>query len=102
MGMMQTWAVYADGHILTEQNSDCQVEPESITNILTLAREKGFFEMSFKEVPAICCDFFTYTLTIHMGDMVNTIVVSEGDPKMPQELRELLASVQQTVNSCNG
>lgn len=101
-GVMQTWAIYADGHILTEQNSSCRAEPESISDLQTMAEESGFFEMSFTQASAICCDFFTYTLTIQSGDMVNTVVVSEGDPKMPQELRELLFSVQQTVNSCNG
>lgn len=102
MGGLQTWVINDNGQILTEENSDCQVEVASISDIQSAAVESGFFEMSFSDAPAICCDFFTYTLTIHSGDMVNIIVVSEGDPKMPQELRELLASVQQTVNSCNG
>jgi hypothetical protein len=101
MGIMQTWAIFAGGQVLSEQNSTCQVEPESISGIQTTALESGFFEMSFPEAAAICCDFFTYTLTIHSEDRVNTVVVSEGDPKMPQELRELIAAVQQTVSSCS-
>jgi hypothetical protein len=102
MGMMQTWVIYDNGQVLTEENADCQVEIESISYVQTAAEESGFFDMSFSDAPAICCDFFTFTLMIRSGDMMNTVVVSEGDPKMPQELRELLTSVQQTVNSCNG
>lgn len=101
MGIMQSWAISPGGQVVTEQNGTCQVDPERLSDIQTAAVESGFFEMSLPEAAAICCDFFTYTLTIHSGNMVNTVVVSEGDPKLPQDLRELIASVQQTISSCS-
>ena len=101
MGMNQTWYISAGGEISSEQDSLCQVEPEAIADAIELAEEIGFFDMPAKEAPDICCDFFTFTLSIQSGDQSNTITISEGDPNLPQEFRELLTSVQRVVYDCS-
>jgi hypothetical protein len=99
-GLMQNWKIYPDGTISGEQEVDCQVEPESVANILELAEENGFFMMSFVKTPNVCCDFFTFDLTIRTADLENSVRVSDGDPKMPDELRELILAVQQMLFDC--
>ncbi len=99
-GLMQNWMIYPDGSISGEQGVDCQVEPESVANILELAEENGFFMMSFVKTPNVCCDFFTFDLTIRTADLENSVRVSDGDPKMPDELRELILAVQQMLFDC--
>ena len=101
MGMTKTWYISAGGEIASEEDGICQVEPEAVADVIELAEEIGFFDMPVKEAPDICCDFFTFTLTIHLGDQSNTITVSEGDPNLSQEFRELLTSVQRVVYSCS-
>jgi len=81
---------------------DIQVEPALVQEIQTTAGEFGFFDAVYMPPKNICCDFFTFTLSISSGDELNAVVVSDGDPNMPQEIRELISSVQHTVASCPG
>jgi hypothetical protein len=99
-GLMQNWMIYPDGSISDGQEVDCQVEPERVANILELAEENGFFEMSFVKTPNVCCDFFTFDLTFRTADLENSVRVSDGDPKLPDELRELIVAVQQMLFDC--
>ncbi len=98
---MQTWLIYSDGTVRTEGKPDCQVVAESVSDIQSEAGRMGFFDLSYESAPGICCDFFTYTITMQSEERANSVMVSDGDQKMPQELRDLLTSVQQIVNSCN-
>ena len=100
MGMLKTWEIFADGTVVSEGSPVCQVDPSEIRDIQVAAGEIGFFESSYAASKNICCDFFTFTLTINSGDEANTVVVSDGDPNMPQEIRDLISSVQEIVTSC--
>ena len=100
MGMMKTWEIFADGTVASEGRSLCQVEPALVQEIQTTAGEFSFFDAVYMPPKNICCDFFTFKITISSGDELNAVVVSDGDPNMPQEIRELISSVQQIVNSC--
>lgn len=99
-GIMKSWGIFADGTVASEGSSLCQVDPALVQDIQTAAADIGFFDTVYGPPKNICCDFFTFTLTINSEDEVNTIVISDGDPNMPQEIRELISSVQQIVDSC--
>jgi hypothetical protein len=93
-GTVQNWKSYRKGRVYDQQENECQVEPESILELLKLAEDKAFFKMSFEETPNFCCDFFTFTLSVRSDELENFVRVSDGDPNMPDELRELIAAVQ--------
>lgn len=100
MGMLKTWEIFADGTVVSEGSPVCQIDPAVSRDIEVAAGEIGFFESPYTESKNICCDFFTFTLTISSGDGANTVVVSAGDPNMPLEIRDLISSVQEIVTSC--
>ena len=100
MGMMKTWEIFADGTVASEGTSLCQVDPAMVQILQGTASDIGFFDAAYTPPKNFCCDFFTFTLTISSDDEVNTVVVSDGDPNMPLEIRELISSVQEVVNSC--
>jgi len=99
-GIQQSWEIYPDGAVVSGGAEVCRVADSVISSILSSSSETGFFTTSYTSPPAICCDYFTFTLTLHSGERANTISISDGDSKAPQELRELLASVRQAV-SCS-
>ena len=101
-GVQNEWTIYGDGRIVTNNGDELMVEPEEVTALLETIEQAGFFDLEQPEAADICCDFFTFTLTIKSGELEKRIVMSEGDPSIPQALSETLAAVQELILSASG
>ena len=97
-GLDITWRIYNDGRI----EQDDEIIGELDQNALLLLMDKidgsGFYDMDLAEPENICCDFFTFTITVLDGDRANSITISEADPAMPPGLEDVIRLVLQLVN----
>ncbi|MFN2187187.1 MAG: hypothetical protein ACK2T3_00310 [Candidatus Promineifilaceae bacterium] len=99
-GLMNSWEIYADGAIVKNGESACFADASWVQSILSSSLEGGFIDAAYTSPKNICCDFYTYTITITQDGKTNTIVVSDGDSSMPPEIRELITQLLDLVNSC--
>ena len=96
-GVDLTWSIYANGLIVTPDGEELSVDPASVDELLEIITQAGFFELVQPKPGNICCDFFTFTLTVNNGDMENVITYNDGDPNKPAGLSEAVSAVQQML-----
>jgi hypothetical protein len=100
-GVENEWSIHADGRVLTNSGAELQVESEKVTELLETIEQAGFFDLERPEPANVCCDFFTFTLTVRNGESENVVVISEGDPSIPEGLSTALAAVQELILSAS-
>ena len=96
-GVDLTWSIYENGLIVTPAGEELSVAPAVVDELLEIITQSGFFEIVQSKSSNICCDFFTYTLTVSTGEQNNVITLSDGDPNKPAGLSEAISAVQQVI-----
>lgn len=85
-GLEQEWRFYADGRVENSAGEFIgQVEPATITAVVMLADEVGFYELDdeYLDKNMTCCDLITYTLTVTDGEQSKTVVTRDMSPRPP-------------------
>jgi hypothetical protein len=96
-GVDLTWSIYDNGLIVTPAGEELSVAPAIVEELLEIITQTGFFEIVQPKTSNICCDFFTYTLTVSTGNLNNTITFTDGDPNAPPGLTKAVSAVQQLI-----
>jgi len=96
-GVDLTWTIYDNGLIVTPDDQELSVAPADINELLKTIEATGFFELGQPKPANICCDFFTFTLSVSDGDLNNVITVNDGDPNKAAGLSEAVSAVQQLI-----
>lgn len=94
-GIEQEWIIYTDGRIQGPNNSEREVAPEQVEQLLDSIEATGFFELNGTYLPEdTCCDRFFYTITVVNGSQVHTVKTLDGTPDMPEALQQTLNILQ--------
>ena len=97
-GLDITWRIYNDGRVERGSEIIGELDQKALLLLMDKIDGSGFFDLAQKESENICCDFFTYTITVLDGDRANSITISEADPDMSPGLEEVIREVLQVVN----
>ncbi len=97
-GLDITWRIYNDGRVERGSEIIGELDQKALLLLMDKIEGSGFFNLAQKESENICCDFFTYTITVLDGDRANSITISEADPDMPPGLEEIIRQLVQVVN----
>jgi len=97
-GLDITWRIYNDGRIEQDDEFIGELDQNALLLLMDKIDGSGFYDMDLEEPENICCDFFTFTITVLDGDRANSITISEADPTMPPSLDEVIRLVLQMVN----
>jgi hypothetical protein len=98
-GIMQTWEIYADGRTVRDDSAEWQVAPDMVSELLDTIEQAGFFELEPPKTTDICCDFFTYTITVLDGVREKTVIFSEGDPDLAPGLQSVVAAILEFITA---
>lgn len=99
-GVHEQWTVYPDGRIVATDGREWQVTPEQVEQLLAEIEALGFFEMNSRYMPLnTCCDRFTYEITVHHGDRVNTVTTIDAAPDAPPELWHVIDEISHWVSA---
>ena len=97
-GLDITWRIYNDGRIEQDDEFIGELDENALLLLMDKIDGSGFYDMDLEEPENICCDSFTFTITVLDGDRANSITISEADPTMPPSLDEVIRLVLQLVN----
>ena len=93
-GLMEEWHIYADGRVESNNGSIQQVAPEQVARLLATAESSNFNGLQAAYLPRdSCCDRFSYSITIHLDDVIKTVSTMDGVAKQPEALTVLLTAV---------
>ena len=96
-GITQEWVIYPDGHIIGPGDQEMKVPPQEVIALLAEAAEIESSSLQESYIPEdACCDQFTYTITIKVGDQETTIQTSDG-AEQPEQLTFLLTSIEELL-----
>jgi hypothetical protein len=97
-GTSEGWKVFANGRIVADDGSETRVSTEKVADLLRTVEELAFFEMTGNYMPEdICCDRFTYVLTIRSGDKENTVTTIDAAPNTPEAFWDILDVVDHFI-----
>jgi hypothetical protein len=97
-GLDQQWMIYADGRIESPGGEQQEVDPESVQALFETIQSAGFFELDDSYVPEdTCCDRFTYTVTVQLGDRSKTLVTIDASPTQPDELTMIINAIGEII-----
>lgn len=120
-GVDEKWTIYTDGSTEYENRKTGKlvkghVSAQEVANLLEFAYEEGFFSLEKHEYlpPTICCDRFSYTITVlyphpRCPDLVWKTVMAMDGADAPEglwrimgELNNLVSSVDTPDSKCVG
>ncbi len=99
-GAMLQWLIYEDGRVIAEGSGpgavsgQYQVDPGAVSELMATLEDTGYFRERPVKGNPVCCDFFTFTLTVRRDDQEITFSYSDGDQSAPEFLRMATAAVQ--------
>lgn len=97
-GIQESWAIFLDGTVLSRDGKKGQLPPAEVSDLLRQIEAAGFFGWQQAYLPStLCCDRFTYRLTVRLGDRTKTVSTMDGALGEPPSLQPLLRQVYQTV-----
>jgi len=70
------------------------VDQQLVMALLERISATGFFDLKQEKPSEVCCDFFTYALTVQDEQVSNTITYSEGDSAAPAIFLETIEEVR--------
>ena len=105
MGVSESWVIYEDGRVAYQEeikgeSATGEIEAQELAGLLGLIEERGFFSSSDSYMPQnICCDRFSYELTIFKDGQSKRVTTMDG-AEAPEglwtiigELNKLLAEM---------
>lgn len=99
-GIEQEWTIHTGGRIQGPNNSEREVAPEEVEQLLERIEATGFFELNDAYLPEdTCCDRFFYTITVVNGSQVHTVKTLDGTPDMPEALQQTLSIIQTFIDN---
>ncbi|MFQ5812710.1 MAG: hypothetical protein ACE5I2_05910 [Anaerolineae bacterium] len=102
-GTFEQWIIYPDGRITTDDGREWQVAPEQVRQLLGDIEALGFFEMSDRYMPLnVCCDRFTYEITVRRGSEVKRVTTVDAAPNTPAKLWRIIEEISGLVSDLEG
>lgn len=99
-GLIEGWTIFSDGRVVSLDGTEGRLSPQVVTELLTLIREAGFFEMAPSYIPQnVCCDRFSYRLTVQHEGQIYTVNTVDAAPDMPPELDRILGEIDQVLRA---
>jgi hypothetical protein len=99
-GLNQTFLIYADGRIVGANGEVRQVSPEQVVAVLQQIEAAGFFELDASYLPRdICCDRFSYEITVQTPTQSRSVVTMDGVENQPDGLTMTLAAITELLSS---
>lgn len=93
-GVDEEWRIYADGRINDKLGQKLQVSATTVDRLWFSIRDSGFFAFAETYLPKdSCCDRFTYVITVRDGDNEHTVTTIDQAPSAPQELFDIIQSL---------
>jgi hypothetical protein len=98
-GITQVWTIYPDGSILSDPGqNELAIPPERVIDLLAITAEAGFSDMQDSYIPeGNCCDQYTYTITVKLGDQEKSVQTSDGSAH-PEQLTVVLAAIEELIS----
>lgn len=98
-GLSQTWEIFADGTLAGPDDQMREVDPETVAELLAQAETADFaaLEQSYIPKEELCCDRFTYTITIAVGGETKTVQTIDDAPGQPPGLAELIGEINALI-----
>jgi hypothetical protein len=99
VGVSEQWTIYSDGRITTGDGREWQVTPQQVEQVLHNVEALGFFEMSGRYMSrTVCCDRFTYEITVRHGSEVKRITTVDAAPNTPANLWRIIEEISGLVS----
>lgn len=93
-GVSEQWIIFLDGHIENLEGERQQVDSEDVQTLFEIIEAEGFFELADSYVPLdTCCDRFTYTITVSIGDKNKSVSTIDASPTQPAQLQNIIRAI---------
>jgi hypothetical protein len=91
----ETYVIYSDGRITSGDGSEWQVSSQDVQRLLQKIEQAGFWEAEQPgKIIVPCCDRFSYTLTVSMGDKTHTGQTYDGALDQPAAIQNAVGAVE--------
>jgi hypothetical protein len=102
-GTSETWTIYTDGRVIGNNGKQGQVASDQVTSLLHQIETTGFFDWHDLPPPRnVCCDRFTYVLTVRTPERENTVTTVDAAPQQPAGLQTILDQVTRLISNITG
>ena len=93
-GVSEQWIIFLDGHIENLEGERQQVDSEDMHTLFEIIQAEGFFELADSYVPLdTCCDRFTYTISVSIGDKNKSVSTIDASPTQPAQLQNIIRAI---------
>ena len=99
-GISEAWTFYADGRIISIDETEYNLEAEQVSRLLTEIEALGFFEMSGSgKLFSDCRDCFSHQLTAKGGGKFNSISAVDGAPGTQDQFWKILEKINEILHT---
>jgi hypothetical protein len=95
-GVNRQWQIYADGRVVDGGGKTTRADVQAVERLRASIRDSGFFEFAGSYMPKqpMCCDHYSYVITVRDGERSHTVATLSQAPAAPAELFEIITSIQ--------
>lgn len=98
-GIKQEWVIDGRGRVTQNGVEVQQLTEEKLTDLYQILLDNNFFTLApTYKAEEICCDFFTYRLTVTVNGQDTTATAIGGPPETPEWLWNCLAPIIEITN----
>ncbi len=97
-GISQKWVIFPNGRVIGPGEQELAVPPEEVIALLAKASaiETSSLQESYISEDA-CCDQFTYTIIVKVGEQETVVQTSDG-AEQPEQLASLLMDIEELIS----
>jgi hypothetical protein len=99
-GITQEWTIHPDGRVQQDPGENqLAVSPNRVIDLLAMTADAGFSDLQDSYIPeGNCCDQYTYTITVKIGDQEKSIQTSDGSDH-PEQLTAVLVAIEDLISA---
>ena len=99
-GLQQEWTIHANGQIVLPDGSQKEIDVAQAQVLFDTVKTANFQSLNEAYMPKdICCDLFTYTVTVQTGNETQTITTMDEAPNVPAELTAVLQTINELIQT---
>ena len=99
-GLQQEWTIHANGQIVLPDGSQTEIDVAQAQVLFDTVKTANFQSLNEAYMPKdICCDLFTYTVTVQTGNETQTITTMDEAPNVPAELTAVLQTINELIQT---
>jgi len=99
-GGTQEWTIHPDGRVQQDPGENqLAVPPNRVIDLLAIIAEAGFSDLQDSYIPeSNCCDQYTYTITVKIGEQEKSIQTSDASDH-PKQLTTVLVAIEDLISA---